>query len=100
MEIKTYVLPRHAAAALGIDPGALDLPRCGYGFSGDALWIDPRFQEIRRRRQAVALQMAEHRVDAELHRTPRTPEEVKTMKRRERKRARKARLKAMRASVV
>ena len=38
-----YVLPVHAAQALGVSVGQLGLPRCGYGVSGDALWIDPRF---------------------------------------------------------
>jgi hypothetical protein len=59
--VEFYVLPRHACQALGIDPSHLDLPRCGYGVSGDALWLDPRFQEIRRVRAAVARQLAEHR---------------------------------------
>jgi hypothetical protein len=92
-----YVLPRHACQALGIDPSHLDLPRCGYGVSGDALWIDPRFIEVRRSRAAVAAQMADRRFNVELHRPPRTSEELKIMKRRERKKLRAAKRKLAQA---
>jgi hypothetical protein len=56
-----YVLPKHASQALGIDPDALDLPRSEYGVSGDALWVDPRFIEVRRSRAAIASQLERHR---------------------------------------
>lgn len=65
--VEFYVLPRHAAAALDINFSELDLPRCGYGVSGDALWQDPRFIEIRRERAAVAAQMAERRHEIHIH---------------------------------
>jgi hypothetical protein len=103
-----YILPIHASQALGIDPDALDLPRCGYGIDADALWVDPRFIEVRRQRQAVALQMAERRHDicAELSHKPRTQEEVDAVLKRTRqrryarkKRQRKAQAKAKRAAV-
>jgi hypothetical protein len=69
-----YILPIHASQALGIDPDALDLPRCGYGIDADALWIDPRFIEVRRQREIIAAQMAEHRhqIHADLSHKPRT----------------------------
>jgi hypothetical protein len=73
--VEFYILKNHAAAALGIEVSQLNLPRCGYGVDADALWVDPRFIEVRRSRAAVARQMAEHRVNFELHRTPRAPEE-------------------------
>jgi hypothetical protein len=65
--IEFYVLPRHACQALDINPGELDLPRCGYGVSGDALWQDPRFIEIRRERAAIAEKMAAHRNEIHIH---------------------------------
>jgi hypothetical protein len=101
-----YILPIHASQALGIDPDALDLPRCGYGIDADALWIDPRFIEVRRQRQAVALQLAERRHDihADLAHKPRTQEEVDAVLKRTRqrryarkKRQRKAQAKAKQA---
>jgi hypothetical protein len=100
-----YVLPRHACQALGIDPSHLDLPRCGYGFSGDALWCDPRFIEIRRSRAAVAAQMAERRFDIcpDLHHKPRTEEEqeAKLKRARQRRYARKKRQrKARRVALI
>ena len=56
MEIKTYLLPNHAAAALGIHVSQVNdyLPRCGDGYDGDALWICPLFIEVRRSREAIA----------------------------------------------
>ena len=91
----TYILPNHAAQALGIRVDQLDLPRSGYGIDGDALWTCPQFIEVRRQREAIARQMAERRFNVELHRTPRTPEEVKVMKRRERKKLRAAKRKRL-----
>jgi hypothetical protein len=57
----TYVLPVHAAQALGVRVDQLNLPTSGYGVDGDALWVDPRFIEIRRSREAIARIRAEHR---------------------------------------
>ena len=91
----TYVLETHAAAALGVPIEQINLPRSGYGVDGDALWVDPRFIEVRRSREAIARQMADRRFNVELHRTPRTPEEVKLEKRRERKKLRAAKRKRL-----
>jgi hypothetical protein len=90
-----YVLPVHAAQALGVRVDQVNLPASGYGVDGDALWVDPRFIEVRRSREAIARQMAERRFNVELHRPPRTPEEVKMMKRRERKKLRAAKRKRL-----
>ena len=57
----TYVLEIHAAMALGVRVDQVNLPRSGYGVCGDALWVDPRFIEVRRERAAIAAQMAERR---------------------------------------
>jgi hypothetical protein len=62
-----YVLPRHAAQCLGVDPSALDLPRSEYGIDADALWVCPRFIEIRRQREVTARKMAERRFDIQPH---------------------------------
>ena len=55
------ILPEHAAVALGVPVDQVDLPKSQYGFDADALWVDARFLEIRRRQEAIARQMAEHR---------------------------------------
>jgi hypothetical protein len=90
-----YVLPRHACQALGIDPSRLDLPPCGYGVSGDALWVDARFIEIRRSRAAVAAQLAERRHEIHINISARAAAIVKAemkrarqVERRQRKRER------------
>jgi hypothetical protein len=70
----TYILEVHAAQALGVRVDQLNLPRSEYGVDGDALWVDPRFIEVRRKRAAIAAQMAERRFNVELHRLVRTPE--------------------------
>jgi hypothetical protein len=82
--VGTWVLKSHAAAAIGIEPWALDLPRRGYGISADALWVDPRFIEARRSRDAIARQMAERRYEINLHQ----PEAVKVITRSVRKKVR------------
>jgi hypothetical protein len=56
-----YVLPVHAAQALGVRVDQLNLPASGYGVDGDALWVDPRFIEVRRSRAAIAAQLSAHR---------------------------------------
>lgn len=75
--VEFYVLTAHASQALGIDQGDLDLPPCGYGVSGDSLWLDPRFIEVRRQREIIALQMAErrHQIDADHSHKPRSPDQ-------------------------
>jgi hypothetical protein len=93
-----YVLPIHAAQALGIDPGSLDLPRCGLGISADALWIDPRFIEARRSRDAIARQMADHRLEIHIDRRPRMDPDMDLQQRR--KMSRKLRLKRLRAAAA
>jgi hypothetical protein len=85
----TWVLESHAAQALGIDPGSLDLPRCGPGISAEALWIDPRFIEARRSRDAIARQMAERRFNVELHNLTRMPDELRMMTHHQRSKFRK-----------
>jgi hypothetical protein len=92
--IDFVVLPRHAAMALGIDIDQLNLPSCGLGVSGDALWVDPRFLEVRRQRQATARRLFERRYDAELHRPARVPEDVEAAL----NRARQRRIRAKSAS--
>ena len=105
MEIRCYVLPVHAAAALGINIDQLDLPRCGDGFDADALWIDPRFIEVRRRREAIARQRERHpnNLHPDLQHKSRPhglddKELLKVMKRRARERRRKA-MRAAAASI-
>ena len=104
MEIKTYLLPNHAAAALGIHVSQVNdyLPRCGDGYDGDALWICPLFIEVRRSREAIARQMAEHRynVAPELQHRPRStdPEQQQRERRRERKQLRAAKRKRLAAA--
>ena len=93
--IDFVVLPRHAAMALGIDIDQLNLPFCGLGVSGDALWVDPRFLEVRRQRQATARRLFERRYDGELHRPARIPEDVEAALNRARQR-RYARKRALR----
>jgi hypothetical protein len=98
--VEFYVLPIHASQALGVRVAQVNLPRSGYGVSGNALWIDPRFIEVRRQREVVARQMAEHRheIHADLSNKPR---EKKLELCREGARARRARArrrKAMRAA--
>jgi hypothetical protein len=93
----TWVLPTHAAAALGIETWALDLPTCGLGIEADALWIDPRFIEIRRSRDAVARQMERRRHNVSPDREP--PRYRDLNRERERSKLRKKR-KAMRASMI
>jgi hypothetical protein len=75
--VEFYVLPVHASQASGIDPDALDLPRSGYGVSGDALWIDPRFIEIRRQREAIARKLADHRHEIHVEISRRAAEIIK-----------------------
>ena len=86
--VEFYVLPVHAAAAIGVTVDQLDLPASGYGIDADALWWDPRFIEVRRERAAVALQLAEHRHDIhpELCHKPRSPDEVEANLKRTRQR--------------
>jgi hypothetical protein len=99
----TWVLKSHASQALGIDPGALNLPRSEYGFDADALWVDPRFREVVRQRDAIARQLAEHRFNLQphlQHKAPPTDEEARLEKRKARKAARNARRKARRAAAA
>jgi hypothetical protein len=104
MEIRCYVLPVHAAAALGINIDQLNLPRCGDGFDADALWIDPRFIEVRRRREAIARQRERHpnNLHPDLQHKSRPhgldDKDLKAMKRRARERRRKA-MRAAAASI-
>jgi hypothetical protein len=107
MEIKSYVLEAHAAAALGIHVWQLNLPRVGDGIDADALWTCPQFQEVIRRKQAIAAKAERHRHDLhpELQHKSHPHEHelddkelLKVMKRRARERRRKA-MRAAAASI-
>ena len=59
--VEFFSLASHAAQTLGIERWALDLPRVGGAVDADALWVDPRFIEICRQRDAVARQLSRRR---------------------------------------
>jgi hypothetical protein len=100
-----YILPVHAAQALGVRVDQLNLPKSQYGVDGDALWVDPRFIEVRRQREVIARQLERHRnnLHPDLQHKPRSTEEKLALRREEaraRRRARQHRRKAMRAAAA